>query len=397
MATRSIRAGLLTAVFAAAVLVPAASGQAPIKVTLVKLTRVPLPKSALGPAGSSLPLARDSGVVSNAKAASQSSAGVTARKLTRLGRVSGYLLDYGNPFGSGAGIREIQTAVEWYRSTADARKGLEFWRRDELNNIQLRKLGLVLSFTRLRPSGIPGPHWVYASSGSIKGLEPIQGVDVELQYGRYLLDVSVAAGSTSAAARLVPTLAHKLYQRMRQAVAGRVPTGSAKLPPPLRPGPPPHGPEPASLMLTPVDLGGSATVVHKGYSKPESSLDENALSVYDRTMTSTGTFRLVSQEVLVGGSQLEVQYFGAIAVGAVGAAFGSGAKVTTLDLSDAGDDARGELLQLTGNGRSAYEAVLALTHGTYLDFVGAVSPAPLTAADVSGLARRAAKRLDAGF
>ena len=97
------------------------------------------------------------------------------------------------------------------------------------------------------------------------------------------------------------------------------------------------------------------------------------------------------------GNPLEAQYFGAIAVGAVGAAFGSGGKVTTLDLSGVGDDARGELLQLTGNGRSAYEAVLALTHGTYLDFVGAVSPAPLTAADVSRLARRAAKRLDAGF
>jgi hypothetical protein len=111
MATRSTRACLLAGVFAAAVLVPAASDQTPIKVTLVKLTRVPLPKSALGPAGSSLPLARDSGVVSNTKAASQSSAGVTARKLTRLGRVTGYLLDYGNPFGSGAGIREIQTAA----------------------------------------------------------------------------------------------------------------------------------------------------------------------------------------------------------------------------------------------------------------------------------------------
>ena len=51
----------------------------------------------------------------------------------------------------------------------------------------------------------------------------------------------------------------------------------------------------------------------------------------------------------------------------------------------------------TNIGMNAYDRAVQLTHGTYLDFVGAVSPAPLTAADVSRLARRAAKRLDAGF
>ena len=394
MGTSSIRAVLLVAVFAAAALVPAASaGHAP----RVKLTLVPLPKSAFGSAGSALPITRDSGVVSNAKAASQASGNVSAGKLTRLGRISGYLLDYGNPFASSAGIRQIQTEIDWYRSAGDARKGLEFWRRDELNNRELRKLGLQISFERLRPPGMPGPNWVYASSGSIKGLDPIQGVDAEFQYGRYLLDVSVAAGSISAAAQVVPTLARKLYQRMRLALAGHLRAGSVKLPPPLRPGPPAHGPKPASLVLTPADLGGSATVLRKAYSKPEASLDENALSVYDLTMTSTGTHRLVSQEVLVGGNQLEAQYFGAIAVGAVDAAFGSRAKVTTLDLSGVGDNARGELVQVTANGHSAYEAVVTLTHGSYLDLVVAESPVLLTAADVSGLARRAADRLDAGF
>jgi hypothetical protein len=84
-------------------------------------------------------------------------------------------------------------------------------------------------------------------------------------------------------------------------------------------------------------------------------------------------------------------------VGAFSAAFGSGAKVATLDLAGVGDNARGELVQLTSNGRSAYEAIFALNHGAYLDFVGAVSPAPLTAASANALVRSAAKRLDAGF
>lgn len=394
MAIRAVRAGLLVSLVSVAVLVPAASAG---PASQPKLTLVPLPKSALGSAGHALPLARDSGVVSNAKAASQSSSNVTARKLTRLGRVSGYLLDYGNPFGGGAGIREIETEIDWYRSAADAHNALEFWRREELNVAELKKIGLVVSFARLRPSGMPGPHWVYATRGAIKGLEPLQSVDSEFQYGRYLLDVSVAGDSNEDSARLVPALARKLYQRMRLVLAGHLRTGAVKLPTPLRPGPPPHGPKPESLKLTPADVGGSASVVRKAYSKPESSLDENALSVYDQTLTSSGQFRFVTQELLVGGNQLEAQYFGAIAVGAFSAAFGSGAKVATLDLAGVGDNARGELVQLTSNGRSAYEAIFALNHGAYLDFVGAVSPAPLTAASANALARSAAKRLDAGF
>jgi hypothetical protein len=257
MAIRAVRAGLLVSLVSVAVLVPAASAG---PASQPKLTLVPLPKSALGSAGHALPLARDSGVVSNAKAASQSSSNVTARKLTRLGRVSGYLLDYGNPFGE----------IDWYRSAADAHNALEFWRREELNVAELKKIGLVVSFARLRPSGMPGPHWVYATRGAIKGLEPLQSVDSEFQYGRYLLDVSVAGDSNEDSARLVPALARKLYQRMRLVLAGHLRTGAVKLPTPLRPGPPPHGPKPESLKLTPADVGGSASVVRKAYSKPES-------------------------------------------------------------------------------------------------------------------------------
>src|ERR1700749_3134873 len=84
----------------------------------VKLALVPLPKAALGAPGHSLPLAQDSGSVSNAEAASESSGDVTPKRLNRLGRLSGYLVDYGNPFGDAAGVREIQTAVERDRSTA---------------------------------------------------------------------------------------------------------------------------------------------------------------------------------------------------------------------------------------------------------------------------------------
>lgn len=394
MATRAIRRGLVVVALTATLLVPAAAaGGTPT----VKLALVPLPKSALGAAARPLPLARDSGTVSNFEAASEASGNVTVKQLKRLGRVTGYLLDYGNTFAGGAGVTQIQTEVERYRSTADATKGLSFWRRDELSNSELKKIGVDFTLKKVRLSGTAAPHWAYAGTVSIKGLNPLHGVDAELQQGQYLLDVSISAGSTSAAAHLVPKVADRLYRRLRLALAGRLHAKAVKLRPALKPGPPAHGPKPADLVLRTADLGSPATVVQKSYSKPTDTLDPMALSVYDQIMAPAGSFRYLSQEVLVGSSKLEAQYFGALVVGGLPLALGSKAKVTPVDLSGVGDDARGELLQVAVNGQTAYETLVGLTHGSYLDFFVATSASAFTAADVRKLARLAANRLDAGF
>ncbi len=385
----------MLAALGAAVLVPAASSAR--GASQVDLAVVPLPKSALGAAGRPLPLARDSGVVSNTEAASDASGNVTAKQLKRLGRSTGYLLDYGNPFGSASGVFEIQTAVDRYRSAAAAHKGLAFWRRDELNNSSLAKLGLDFSVHKLRLAGIPGPHWAYSATAEIKGLEPIHGVDAELQDGEYLLDISISAGTNSAAARLVPTVARKLHQRLQLALAGRLRAQPVKLPRPLKPGPPAHGPKPATLVLRKADLGSPATVAHKGYSKPKDAFDPNALSAYELTMAPAGQYSVLSQQIVVGANKLEVQYFGAIALGGVAAGFGKAAKATPVDLGSVGDNARGEILQVAVGSRKAYEAVVVLSHGAYLDFLAAVSPSAPTSASVQSLARLTAKRLDAGF
>lgn len=384
---------LLVVVLAALWLAPFGSGASSPS---VNMALVPVPKSALGAAGHSLPLARDSGVVPNALAASESSSGVTPERLKKLGRVGGYLVDYGNPFADSAGVREIQTEIDRYRSTADARTGLAFWRRDELDNTRLKKLGLDFSLEKLGLSGIPGPHWAYAGTAVIKGLTPVTGVDAELQDGRYLLDISVAAGSNAAAARLVPGIARKLDQRLKLALAGRLHGKPVSLARALKPGPPPHGPKPAALALHAADLG-VARVVHRGYSKPKDALDPNALSVYDLDMSPAGSYLVVSQELLVGASDLEAAYFGAIASSAVAAGLGKVGKATPVSLTGIGDNARGELLQVTIGGQTAYVAVVVLSHGSYLDFVDAASASALTAADAHQLAQSTAKRLDRGF
>ena len=392
-----MRKVLLAAVLAAAVLVPAATASTTAS---VKLALVPLPKSALGAAGRHLPIAHDSGVVPNAQAASYASGHVTAKQLQRLGRVSGYLLDYGTPFGSSPGVHEIQTGIDRYRSTADARRGFAFWRRDELKFPQLTGGGIHFSVKKLNLAGLAKPNWAYAGSVSIKGLKPVHGVDAEIQYGPYLLDISVGAGSTAAAARLVPTIARLFYARFRAALAGRLHASPVAVPPALKPGPPPRGAKPESLVLRPADFGTGSSVLHRGYVKPKGSLDENALSVYDQTISSQNYFPVVSQEVLVGSSKLEMQYFGAIVLSAgVGSGTGSGkgVKVTPVALGGVGDNARGELAQVAINGQTVHEAALVLTRGAYLDFVIEASPTALTAADVHKLAGLAARRLDAGF
>jgi hypothetical protein len=237
---------------------------------------------------------------------------------------------------------------------------------------------------------------VYAGTASIKGLKAIRGIDAELQHGQYLLDVSVAAGSTAAAARLVPKIARAFYRRLQLALSGRLRAKPVTLPPPLKPGPPPHGPKPAALVLKKGDLG-SSTVVHKGYSSPNNAFDPNALSVYDLTMAPAGSFTIMSQEMVVGASALEVQYFGAIALSGVASGLGKVAKATPVDLSSVGDKARGETFQVSVGSRKAYEAVVVLSHGAYLDFLVAASTSAVTGTSVQSLAHQAAKRLDAGF
>jgi len=388
-----MRKSLVVAAVVAAVLVTTTGASSAPQ---VNLAIVPLPKSALGAAARAFPVATDSGVVSNADAANDAAATVTPGRLSHLGRLTGYLLDYGNPFSSGPGITEIETQIDRYRNVADARNGLEFWRRDELKTPALKRFGIDFSLKKLSLAGLPGPSWEYGGTAALKGLKPLHGVDAAFQRGQYVLSVSIAGGSISAAARLVPGVARKLDHRMRLALAGRLDARPVKLPPPREPGPPPHGPKPADMVLTKSDVGTPATIRHGGYSRPGNALDQNAVSAYDLTMAPAGSYPYISQEVLVGANHAEMQYFAAIAMGAA-AAGPSKVKSTPVDLGGIGDGARGEILRLTANGRTAYEAVVVLSHGSYLGFSLAATATPLTATKVRSFAHLTASRFDAGL
>ena len=102
---------------AAAVLAAGAAATAPA--TPAQLALMPLPKSALPAAAGALLLDRGSGIVSNADAADDATGVVTARRLARLGRLTGYSLDYADSGLSalvrGRGLLGIETSVDLYR------------------------------------------------------------------------------------------------------------------------------------------------------------------------------------------------------------------------------------------------------------------------------------------
>jgi hypothetical protein len=385
-----VRRGALVAALVAAILLPvaAASGSSQVKLALL-----PLPKAALGQSGRSLSLAPDSGSDSNAHSASQTIGNVTAARLKRLGRISGYLLDYGTPFADSPGVSEIATEVERYRTAATARKSLGFWRKQELDVRPLKALGLHISFKKVALAHVPHPYWAYLSIGRIHGLKPVYAVDAEMVEGAYLLDVSIAAGSPSAAQRLVPLIAHKLDQRFRLAQKGHLQAKPVKL---LRgkPGPPAHGAKPGRAALTRSDLGSPATIRHAGYVSSRSAFDEYSISAYDLAMAPAGSYDELAQEVSLAGRALEVKYFAVLVAGAFTHAAGGAGTATPVDLSGVGDNAFGELLEASAGGNSASEAIVVLSRGKYLDFIVAVAAAKLSAADVQSLAHKAAHRLN---
>ena len=132
---------LLGAALAAAVLVPSAFAS---HRHTVKLARVPLPKSALGPAAASFSLAHDSGPVSNADAAAHTS-DATAKTFKKLGRMTGYGLEYGNAFTGAAGVTDVRTSVEVYKTASGARRALVLWKKEDAALGKLNNPGLSVT------------------------------------------------------------------------------------------------------------------------------------------------------------------------------------------------------------------------------------------------------------
>ena len=390
MVIRRSRVLFVLVALAAAVFVPAASAS---KAHRVRLSLVPLPKSALGAPGTSLALTHDSGVVSNALAASNSTSG-TPSTFKNLGRVTGYNLTYGDLFSGGAGVTQIASGLEQYTTAARAKKGLAFWRKDDAQIASLEQYGVTVALKALAVPALGKGRFGYGTTLTFPNVAPIVVVEEQVADGKYVLHVDVAAGSLGAASHLASKLVRSLDQRLGLAEKGRLRGRPVKLLPPLKAGPPAGGPDLAALALTTSDLTGTATIGNQAY-----AVDPAALSAYAIDMNPAGQYDRLTQQIewyaTANESTVITELEQATVGSELGALIGVAPTITPVDLSSIGDNAKGEILLFSVNGQSVYIGMVGLSRGQASDFVLFTS-ASLQASDVQSVAQAAATHLDAG-
>ncbi len=365
------------ALAAAVLMVPAAAAA---RAPRVKLALVPLPKSAIGVAAQSFSIAHDSGPVSNAEAAAHAS-GATTRTFKKLGRVNGYVLEYGNAFTGAVGVTDVHTGIEQYKTPADARRALAFWKQQDAKLSALDNPAFSVTSV---PVQVPAPaggtsHFAYLTSYGGSNIAPVSGIDEQVADGRYVLDVIVTAGDAAAAEALVPQLAGKLDARFRRVRKGRLHARPVKLPK-LKAGPPSGGPDLSTLALRKSDLVGQVTV-SKQY-----VVDPAAISDYSVFMLPAGQFDALDQEIEWFPVANEASFYADFENAAALLQHGTAA----LDLSALGDGAQGSVTE----GSSFNGGQVFFSSGRLAEFIFMGSQSSVSSADVMGVAQTAANRIN---
>jgi hypothetical protein len=377
---------LVVAALIAVVAVPSAAARS--AGARVRLSVLPLPASLLGSAAKSLPLQGDSGVIGN-KSALASALPLTPNRLFvtaplnppgQSGRVSGYALDYGHGASGAAGVTEVWSSVDSYKTSADAKKGLAAWKLWETNHFLHSSLhGDALSVTNKKVKAAPliSARFAVLVTYSGQKIAPLFGLDEQFARGRYVADVTVWAGSAQAATQLAPKLAKKLDARIKLALAGRLHAKPVKLPPGPKAGPPPGGPDLAPLALNSTDLSGQVTTGQKGYVR-----DLFALSVFQVVMHPAGQFDILQQDIAWYATANEASFTDDV----VTDQFGPG----SLDLSGIGDGAWGVIL----SGSSGDTAVLFFSSGQLDEIVAFESPNAIQPAQAKSIAQTIANKIN---
>lgn len=378
---------LLVAALAAAVaLVSAASASA----ARVKLSLIPLPKAALGSSAHGLALAHDSGVISNAAAANRT-ADASPGTFKKLGRVTGYALDYGSAYSGAAGITDVRTTIEQYKTSAGAKRGLAFWRKEDAQLSALDNPAFSIANVFVKVPAVAKKRVADLASFSASNIAPVSSFDERFADGRYVLEVTVSAGTASAAKALAPKLAKKLDARLRLALKGRLHAKPVKLPPKLKAGPPTGGPDLTAMALRTSDLSGAAALAGEGYGVAPTVLDFvdlTASSDYSLLMLPAGPFDLLGQEIewfpTANGASFNADFLNAFSLSQPG--------TTALDLGSLGDGAQGSITE--GSQLSSSTVVFSTGQLSEFLFVGAAQGA-IDGNDVKNVAQTAASKIDA--
>jgi hypothetical protein len=376
---RSVNKRILVVAVAAAILSGSAASAASAKhAPKIRLPLVPLQTAQLGPAGASLPIEFDSGPVRNGDGPS---------RLKKLGRLSGYLLDYGDAYLGGAGVTSIATQVERFRTTSGAKKGLKFWKKEDKSTAVLyRQIGVTTSAHFFKVRAVGSGRFAYVTSLQIPNADPLFAADEEASSGSYVLHATVMAGTESTAERLAPVLMRKLVHRLRQMLDGKLRGKPAKLPKVPQPGPPPGGPDLSTLVLGPSDFTGPATVVDQGYDP-----DPSAVSTYGIDLHPAGPFDEVQQTISWDANANVTTWQGTL-FSDIFSSTGAG-NSTIVDLSAVGDNAHGVIL----TGAAEPFVFVIMWQGQALDLAIAQGPATIQPSDVQTLAQAMATHLNAGL
>jgi hypothetical protein len=386
--------GLVVAALTAAVVVPAASAKPHVR---VKLSVLPLTASAIGPAAKALPLERaGSGVLVNGRlkgmpVSPNSSFGHTLPAgpflSKKLGRVDGYVLDYSLGSSGGAGVTEVRTGVDEYKTPAGAKKGLAFWKRADPTIRDWVGSGLSVSVEKQRVAAVGESRYAFLVGYSAANIAPLYGVDEQFTRGRYEADVTVWAGGASASRQLAPALAKKLDARIKRALAGKLHEKPVTLPAEQKSGPPPGGPDLSPLALQASEISGQSTSLVHNY-VVGGPLSEFTVSEYWADFIPAGEFGFLGQEI---------QWFATANQASFQADFDAAfldQYQHPLDLSSLGDGARGAVDD-TGSGDSTGYATLVFSSGPLEEFVVFSGDNSIQTSDAQAIAQKVANHIDA--
>jgi hypothetical protein len=267
-------------------------------VTAGQLALMPLTKAELGPDAAFLPLDPDSGVQSNAIQAHDANESITAATFGRLGRLTGYELDYDDQADRaltvGDGLLEINSEVDVYRNAAAAHSGLAFERRDGLYANRFQFVGFKAVVSPAAAKRVGDETFALRSTLVLTGKPNVRGLTVAFRLGSLLavVDVTQAGGGGPAMSDLAG-LAQELEIRIKGVLNGSVKGLPVALPAKVTAGPPPNGQDLSKLALAPSDVF-SSMLTHSGYRLDH---DLNPLSDYQVKMTARGPFTSLSEDV----------------------------------------------------------------------------------------------------
>jgi hypothetical protein len=370
----------------AVLLVPAASAESSAR---VRLSLIPLPKSALGSTARGLKLADDSGrsFAVELRWAHQVFAVVPHTE----GRLRSYALDYGNQASGRPGVDCVWTSVDEYKSVKSAQIGLNLWKATDAQFPSLLNHGgLSVTNSPVELPAVGSARFGVLTSYSASNIAPVSTLDVVLTEGRYLLHVNVAARTAAQAQALGPKLAKKLDARLKLALDHRLNAKPVKLPPKRKAGPPAGGPDLAAIALATTDLTGPATIRLKGYGLKvwDRQPDSKAISTYLVAMVPGGLFAVLNQDIEWFSTANEASFYADWWFASKD--WRSGAAV--LDLSSLGDGARGVI----GND-TAESANVMFSTGRLAEVIQISSLPRPQASDVTSVAQTAANKIDAAL